>query len=274
VLANVTSALPHVVIIGGTSPAGSACAQVFESLGWLVSIVSSPLINSSKAPTELLGHYHYDLEDFNGLPALFERISSERGNISSLVFFQRYRGEEDAWSGECAVSLRATQILIDKFRDHASCGRHGSIVIASSPADSKVALEQPVSYHATKAALSQMIRYYAVALGPLGIRVNGVEASVVLKPRAKDFYDRNPQLVRLYERVTPLGRMGTPGDIADAVEFLCSAAASFITGQVLVVDGGISLHEAASLARLSSGLGEVPIAAGRKGRGSHGKRQR
>jgi len=76
----------------------------------------------------------------------------------------------------------------------------------------------------------------------------------VLKPRAQQFYDQNPDLVRLFNRVTPLGRMGRPSDISNAVLFLSSDLASYITGQILSVDGGLSLHESASLARLAASI--------------------
>ena len=244
----------HVVIVGGSSPLGLACAHAFAALGSPVSIVCGSNSTELELQSSLIHTYQYDLERLDSLPSFFSQMRTERGEVSCLVFFQRYRGSGDAWQGEYSVSLRATQILIDEFCVQSSKVHGHSIVITSSPADAKVALEQPVSYHVTKAALVQMVRYYAVALGPLGIRVNGVQPAIVLKPRAAEFYAQHPELVRLYQRITPLGRMGVPEDIAGAVIFLCSPAAVFITGQTLVVDGGLSLHEAASLARLSSGL--------------------
>jgi len=160
------------------------------------------------------------------------------------------------WGGEYTVSLRATQKLIDEFSAQVSQANR-SVVIISSPAATRVALEQPLSYHVSKAALSQMVRYYAVTLGPIGIRVNGIQPAIVFKARAATFYAQHPELVQLYERITPLGRMGTPEDIASAVMFLCSHSADFITGQILTVDGGLSLHEAASLSRLSNNLDDI-----------------
>ena len=65
-------------------------------------------------------------------------------------------------------------------------------------------------------------------------------------------------MVKLYQYITPLDRMGIPEDIASVVMFLCSHSADFITGQILAVDGGLSLHEAASLSRLSNNLDDIP----------------
>ena len=248
----------HVVILGGSSPLGLACAHAFASSGKFVSIVCSPASAELDLQTDKIRVYQYDLERLDSLLDFFSQLRSERGEVTSLVFFQRYRGNGDLWGGEYSVSLRATQILIDEYSAQPFQVNDRSIVIITSPAATKVALEQPLSYHVAKAALSQIVRYYAVALGPVGIRVNGVQPAIVFKARAAAFYAQHPELVQLYKRITPLGRMGTPEDIASAVMFLCSHSADFITGQILAVDGGLSLHEAASLSRLSNNLDDIP----------------
>jgi NAD(P)-dependent dehydrogenase (short-subunit alcohol dehydrogenase family) len=124
----------------------------------------------------------------------------------------------------------------------------------SSPADSAIVLEQPLSYHVGKAGISQMVRYYAVKLGKQGINVNGVKPNMVFKERAREYYEQNPDLIALLNEVVPLGRMGLPSDIAEAVVFLSSNKSSYITGQILSVDGGLSVHESASLSRLAASL--------------------
>ena len=183
------------------------------------------------------------------------QIAKENGQVTRLCFFQRYRdGADNPWDGEYAVSLRATSKFIEQFKAQPVIEKDRSIVIISSPADTGVVLEQSASYHAVKAGLSQLVRYYAVALGGYGIRVNGIKPAIVLKPRAQQFYDQNQELVTLFNRVTPLGRMGRPADIANAVLFLSSELASYITGQILGVDGGLSLHETASLARQAASV--------------------
>lgn len=248
----------HVLIVGGSSPLGLASARAFASSGKSVSIVCSPANSDLDLQADEIQVYKYDVGKLDSLPAFFSQLRSERGEVKNLVFFQRYRGHGDLWEGEYFVSMRATQILIDLFSAQSDkiCDR--AIVIISSPAATKVALEQPLSYHVAKAALSQMARYYAVTLGQLGIRVNCVQPAIVLKPRAAAFYTQHQYIVKLYQSITPLGRMGTPEDIAGVVTFLCSPAAGFITGQTIVVDGGISLHEAASLSRLSNNVDELP----------------
>jgi NAD(P)-dependent dehydrogenase (short-subunit alcohol dehydrogenase family) len=124
-----------------------------------------------------------------------------------------------------------------------------SIVVVGSIGAESILDEQPVGYHVAKAGMQQMVRYYALPLGHLGIRVNSVAPSTVLKERSKEFYLAHPELTGLYDSINPLGRMGTSQDVIDAIAFLCSSRASFITGQDLVVDRGASLRAPESLAR-------------------------
>jgi 3-oxoacyl-[acyl-carrier protein] reductase len=75
-----------------------------------------------------------------------------------------------------------------------------------------------------------------------------------LKAESREFYLRNKPLQRLYRQITPLGRMGTTEEIAGVIAFLCSPAASFVTGQDIAVDGGLSLLWQESVARKAAGL--------------------
>lgn len=244
------------IVVGATSPMGAAATAGFLARGDRVTQISrSGAPNGEAGPNNRLATYAFDLSDLASINELFTRITAENGPATRICFFQRYRdGADNPWDGEYAVSLRATSRFIDQFQAQPSAMHDRSVVIVTSAADSGVVLEQAASYHAAKAGLSQMVRYYAVALGAQGIRVNGVKPAMVLKPRAQKFYDQNPDLVTLFSRVTPLGRMGRPADIANAVLFLSCNLASFVTGQILSVDGGLSLHEAGSMARLAASV--------------------
>jgi NAD(P)-dependent dehydrogenase (short-subunit alcohol dehydrogenase family) len=100
-----------------------------------------------------------------------------------------------------------------------------------------------------------MVRYWAITLGGRGIRVNSVSPGTVLKEESKKFFLSDPKLSDLYRRITPLGRFGYAREVAQVIGSFCGEQTSFVTGQDIVVDGGVSLQWQESLARDLASLG-------------------
>lgn len=98
-----------------------------------------------------------------------------------------------------------------------------------------------VGYTSSKSGLIGLTRTLAVQLGPHGIRVNAVAPSFLNSPFNKKIVAENSGLAEAFRKITPLGRVGTPDDVAGAIAFLASDRASFITGDVLHVCGGAQL---------------------------------
>jgi enoyl-[acyl-carrier protein] reductase III len=115
----------------------------------------------------------------------------------------------------------------------------GSSILAISSLGSQRVLENYALVGTSKAALETVVRYLAVELGPLGIRVNGVSGGVV-ETEALDYFPNKDAMLATVSR-TPAGRLVEPDDIAAAVSFLASPDAEMVRGQILVVDGGFSL---------------------------------
>lgn len=239
----------HTLVVGGTRGIGRVVARRFAADGHAVSAVGR---RSPSSPAAGVRDWPADVTDPESLGETLDEILAESGKLASLVLVQRFRGEDDPWQGELDVSVTATRGLIERLQDSFAERPNGAIAIVSSNASRLVADEQSVGYHAAKAALRQMTRYYAVALGPRGIRVNCVSPGSVLKDESSPLLRTNEPLLELYRRTTPLGRMGRPEDVADAIAFLCSPQASFITGVDLVVDGGLSLLWQESLIRAAA----------------------
>lgn len=241
---------PHTVVVGGSRGIGRAAVERFASEGHRVSVLSRTFSDpiSDEGP---IRHFPVDLADSSQLDSTLTTVAEQGGPFSSLLFLQRYRGPGggDDWKGEIEVSLSATKQVIQRMTADRPPRLQGSVVLVSSFAAEFVADEQPLSYHVAKAAANQMMRYYASTLGPTGVRVNAVCPGAVFKEEAREFYRDNPVLADTYALLTPLRRMCSPEDVANAIMFLCSGQASFVTGQTLVVDGGMSLAWPGSLAR-------------------------
>jgi NAD(P)-dependent dehydrogenase (short-subunit alcohol dehydrogenase family) len=115
----------------------------------------------------------------------------------------------------------------------------GSIVIVSSigglKGDGMIG-----AYNISKAADFQLARNLAVEFGPHNVRVNCIAPGLIKTDFARALWE-NPATLKRSTARTPLGRIGTPDEIAGAAIFLCSAAGSFVTGQAIVVDGGATI---------------------------------
>lgn len=242
---------PHSLIIGGTRGIGRALARAFAADKHVVSILGRRPPSSKIAPG--VRHWNADVLQQESLATTLEEIVSAHGPLSNLIFFQRFKGQGDPWANELETSLSATKFVIEKLAGRFARSGGKSIVIISSAASRVIADEQPVGYHVAKAGLEQMARYYAVTLGPQGIRVNTVSPGTVLKDENRAYYLKNKKMLRLFEKNVPLRRMGTAEEVAQAISFLCSDGASFITGQNLLVDGGISLLSEETLIRKFAG---------------------
>jgi enoyl-[acyl-carrier protein] reductase III len=116
----------------------------------------------------------------------------------------------------------------------------GSSIVGVSSLGAGRVLENYVLVGTSKAALEALVRYLAVELAPRGVRVNAVSGGVI-ETEALDHFPNREQMLSWSLARTPAGRLVEPGNVADAVAFLCSPEAEMIRGQTIVVDGGFSL---------------------------------
>lgn len=238
----------HSIVFGGTRGIGRVLANGLREKGQRVTVLgrSAP---SPMAPLDPGDHIACDLSDLTSLQKALDEIKRDRPAVNYLVFCQRWRGQGDSWQGELNTSLYATKLAIESLSDSFAEGEDTSIVLVSSVVSRFVAVDQPLSYNLAKAAMVQLAQYFAVTLGPRQIRVNVVSPGATIKPESEKFYAAQAGLHALYETASPLGRLGTARDVANVIEFLCCPASSFVTGQNLFVDGGVSLQSQESLGR-------------------------
>ena len=243
--------IAHRIVVGGTRGIGKCFARFSAERGIRVSILGRREVTGEEIGHPSICTFTCDITDAEATEKILDSGVIVDGSWTSLVFFQRYRGQGDAMQGEWAVSVEATARLIESFTQRASFfpGLQRSIVIVGSLASQMDCAEQPMGYHAGKAAQEQLVRNYAVRLGPRNIRVNMVTPAIVLKDESAEYYLGHEALQEMYKTVVPLQRMGTALEIAQVVDFLCSDAASYITGQNVIVDGGLSVQMQEGLAR-------------------------
>lgn len=243
----------HAVVVGGTRGLGRVVVERFLARGCVVSVVSR------QRPADFpdqgdLQHFPADLERGEGLAGLCDQIAETGGPINYLVLSQRFRGQGDPWAGEIQVGLTASRDLIEGFSGHFAADGDCGIGVVSSVYAEFVGSSQPVGYHVVKGGLNAMVRHYAATLGRRGIRVNAIMPLTYLKRESRVFYEQNEKLMDTYRRLVPLGRLGTADESADALDFLCSPRASFITGQCLFLDGGVSTIWQEEVAKTFAGL--------------------
>ena len=157
-------------------------------------------------------------------------------NAATGVIRPALETEDKHWDWTLNANARA---LLQLARVAAPSMPEGSSIVAISSLGAQRVLENYVLIGTSKAALESLVRYLAVELAPR-IRVNAVSGGVVETGALEHFPNREEMLSSGLAR-TPAGRLVEPGDIADAVTFLCSPEAAMVCGHTLIVDGGFSL---------------------------------
>jgi len=144
---------------------------------------------------------------------------------------------EHQWRGAISRNLDTTLNVTRAVSPHMVEQGYGRIVMVSSVSGPVAAYAGDVGYHAAKAGIVGIMRATALELGPFGITCNGVAPGWIGTQSATE-----EELV--HGSHTPLGRSGTAEEVAALIKFLASPEASYITGQLIVVDGGNSIQEA------------------------------
>ena len=235
---------PITLIIGGSKGLGGSVARKLAREGHRVVIFSRtpPTIDA-----DTVRHIPADLENRAQLTEALASVTADGAKIANIVLSQRSRGTGDGWARELEISLSATRFIIESLVEHFTPG--ASIVLVSSVASEIVVEDQPVGYHVAKAGMQQMARYYAAMLGRRGgVRCNCVSPSIFVK---EEFQHQAiaPERAEFLRHAIPLGRAATWEEVCGVITFLCSPAAGYVTGQDIVVDGGMSAQSPLSVAR-------------------------
>jgi len=174
--------------------------------------------------------------------ARFERLDILVNNAGTEIPGTVEELTSKQWDRQFAVNVKGA-FLFSKY-SIPYIRRQGGAILNIASIDALVSYPGNAAYDSSKAALLAFTRTLAIDHGRDGIRVNAICPGYIDTPLLNSYFERQPnppEARRAVVAQTPVGRMGTPGEIAEAALFLVSDAASFISGAYLVVDGGISV---------------------------------
>jgi len=240
------------IVTGGSSGIGRATALQLARAGYHVGITYRSGAERAAAVVEeikRLGRQsalrHQDLAQPNAADAIDE-LAQDLGRLDAFV---NNAGEnrrcaflletEEAWSRSIAVNLTGAFLCAQRAaRCMVKQGQGGRIVNVTSILDREV-LEGGAAYCAGKAALRQLTRLMALELAPHRFRVNGIAPGETATPMN---FTTEVDAAEVLRPITPFGRPGYSEEIAAAVLFLIAPSSTYMTGEVILVDGGLALH--------------------------------
>jgi 3-oxoacyl-[acyl-carrier protein] reductase len=240
------------LVTGGSRGIGRAIVQALAAEGARVAFVyrgnqaaAESLVQAVRQAGGTILPHQADVTDTAAAQACVERIEKEWGPVNVLVnnagvirddLFVRL--EPDAWNTVLQTNLGGTYNFCRAVAYSMMKQRRGRIINVSSVAATHVNPGQ-TNYAASKGAVNAFTRALAVELAPRGVTVNAVAPGFIETDMSEAVRNKAGEFIQ--KKVIPMRRFGQPDDIANVVVFLASEDSSYMTGQVLTVDGGLSL---------------------------------
>ncbi|UTD26627.1 SDR family NAD(P)-dependent oxidoreductase [Bradyrhizobium sp. WD16] len=235
------------LVTGAARGIGLATARRFLAEGWQVALldIERDLLAGAEAeiarPEDTLA-LHCDVSDAAGVAAAIDEIRRRFGRLDALVnnagiavFAPLLETSDEDWNRVLAVNLTGsflcTKAAVQLMREHGG----GAVVNVTSISAVRASTLRS-AYGTSKAALAHLTKQLAVELAALGIRVNAVAPGPVDTAMAKAVH--SPAIRADYHDAIPLNRYGLEEELAEAIFFLACERSSYITGQILAVDGG------------------------------------
>jgi NAD(P)-dependent dehydrogenase (short-subunit alcohol dehydrogenase family) len=246
------------IVTGGAMGIGGATAQRLaeEGASVLIADIAEEAATERAATIRAAGGtvetLRTDVGKHEDVRAMVERAVAMWGRLDILVnnaYSPTTEGigggavdvSEDGWDSGMAVLVKS-MFLGAKYAVPEMRKTGGGSIVNLSSVHGLLMAPGKLVYEAGKAAVIGLTRQMATEYGPFGIRVNAICPGHIVTERLQERWDSNPSGLRFFEQQYPIRRTGRPVDIANAIVFLCSDEASFITGHPLVVDGGLTIQ--------------------------------
>ncbi|KCZ94650.1 SDR family NAD(P)-dependent oxidoreductase [Hyphomonas johnsonii] len=236
----------RVLVVGGSSGIGNGIAHAFLARGADVHVwgTRARAEDYDAADGSDLSGLHYRQVNVADIDSV-ESLSPDFESLDILVQCQgtvRYKREEFARPGwDAVMDVNINSVMATAMKFHPQLKRaNGAMIIVSSVAGFGSTVGNP-AYAASKHAAVGLTKTLGAAWATDGIRVNGIAPGLVDTKLTK-VTTANPKRLEASLRSIPQGRMGTPGDMAGVAIFLASPLAAYVTGQTIIVDGGLTLR--------------------------------
>jgi 3-oxoacyl-[acyl-carrier protein] reductase len=250
------------IVVGAARGIGAAIARTFSAEGARVVIgdreeAAGAATAASMGAPEQARFVATDIASPRDAEAIVASALSAFGRLDILVqnagiypWTLIEKTSPDEWDRVLAVNLRGCFLAAKAALQPMRAQKSGRMIFTSSITGPRVTSPGHGHYSASKAGINGFIRSAALEFAGFGITVNGIEPGNILTEGMQ--MHRSAEFIRSMADMIPVGRMGTPGDVANAALFLAEDAASFITGTTIIVDGGQILPEGADF-RLGPG---------------------
>jgi glucose 1-dehydrogenase len=236
-----------VVITGGAQGIGAACARYLVRDGARVALWDVADAAGQALAAELGDSAAYlrcnvaaKAEVDAALAATLARFGAVHGLVNNAGIFKAAAFldiTEADWDAVIAVNVKGSFLVGQAVaRELAKAG--GGAIVNMSSVNGTLAIPSIASYNASKGAINQLTRVMALALADQGVRVNAVAPGTIATELARSAVLTSDEAKQRIMSRTPMKRLGEPAEIASVVAFLLSDAASYMTGEIVVVDGG------------------------------------
>ena len=241
-----------VLVTGGGSGIGRASALVLAREGAQV-VVTDVVTEGGNETLRLIEEaggkgifIQGDVSDATDVERIIDEVEAHYGRLDCAFNNAGIEGSqaptaectEENWDRVLRVNLKGTWLCM-KYEIPLMLKQHQGSIVNTASVAGLVGFQGICAYNASKGGVIQLTKTAALEYAKEGIRVNAVCPGVIRTPMVERFLDGSAEAEAAFIAMEPVGRMGTPEEIAEAVAWLCSDASSFVTGDALPVDGGL-----------------------------------